>query len=148
MLEYHVLGPNQVQQVYEQVKQYLPDRCRTLDYFIQLYLRKDVMMFELGTFAGVFWLSDIVPGWRAYAHVIVWDDAARDQSVRGRGILKELMRLFRLRKLCALIPTTFEAAARFADKLGFAVEGVEKLADYYDGQLVDMMICGLYKEEV
>lgn len=147
MLKYRILLPDQLKLAYEQVEKYMPDRCRTLNYFVELYFRKDTMMFELGTFAGLLWLTGISPGWRAGVHVVVWSDEARHQATRGRGILREIMEMYRLRKLIAYIPTTFEAVARFADKIGFTSEGVEKLGDYYDGQLVDFQIMALMKED-
>lgn len=147
MLNYFILQPQQVQAVFEKVKDFVPDRYRSLEQFVQLYFRKDTMFFEIGDFYGAFWLADIIPGWRATVHVVCWDNESKDQSLRARAILKELCRLFRFRKLTAYIPTHLEAAARFAEKIGFVTEGVEKLAEYYDGRLVDYLLTAFYKED-
>ena len=147
MLEYHVLLHTQVKDVYEQAEKYLPDRLRTFDTFLQLYFRKDVMMFEIGHFAGCFWLADIIPGWRAGVHIITWGEEAKHQSVRAKGVLRELMRMFRFKKLCSFVPIHFEAVARFAEKIGFVTEGVEKYGDYYDGNIVDLLILAFFLED-
>jgi hypothetical protein len=147
MLEYHVLQHIQLKPLYEHAEKYLPDRLRSFDAFLQLYFRKDVMFFEIGDFAGAFWLTDIIPGWRAGVHIITWDEAAKHQSARSRAVLLEVMSLFRFRKLCAFVPTHFEAVARFTEKVGFITEGVEKLGDYYDGRIVDLLILAFFKEE-
>lgn len=147
MLNYYVLTPVQLPATFEHVKEFLPDRFRSIDEFIRLYFQKDTMMFEIGNFAGAFWLANIVPGWRATAHIVVWDETAKKQATRAAGVLRELCRMFRLQKVNAYVPTHLEGAARFVEKIGFVTEGVEKLADYYDGRLVDYLLTAFYPQK-
>ena len=148
MIFYRFLSPEQLEGTFEQAKPYLPDSLRNLKEFIALYLSKDSMFFEVGDYLGAFWLTRIVPGWKADVHITLWDDKARDQHIAAKAFLKELMFKLKLRRINAYIPQHLEPALKYALRLGFHQEGVIHYGDYYDGDLRDVYMLGLYEEDL
>jgi len=148
MVKYCYLLPHKAPEVFEKVKQYLPDNLRTLEAFLYLYNLQTSAFFEVGDFEGVFWLSDLIPGDRANAHIVLWGENVRKQHARARQVLKELFQLYSLQRLQAFIPVINEAACSLADSLGFTLEGVLRKFDRYDGVRVDIAVYALLKEEL
>lgn len=148
MLEYRFLTPEQVQATYEHVKDFLPDSLRNLQIFTQLYLSKDSMFFEVGDFQGVFWLTAIVPGWRADIHVVLWDDAVRKHHADAIRFLRDLAFKLRLKRINAYIPAHLEPALKYAMRVGFQQEGLIHFGDFYDGTFRDIYLLGLFGEDL
>jgi RimJ/RimL family protein N-acetyltransferase len=147
-IQYRLLLPEQVKQTYDAVKDYLPDSLRELNSFIALYLSKDSMFLEIGDFQGVVWLSNIIPGWKANVHIVLWDKDIHGQYTEGNRIERELAQLLRLRRITAYIPSTFTPAIHFAEQLGFVYEGLHRLADRYNEELVDVYSYALLEEVI
>jgi hypothetical protein len=148
MITYRFLLPEQVHDVYQRVETYLPDARRNIQAFVQLYLSKDSAFFEVGEYQGVFWFSNVVPGWKADVHINLWDDAVKHQSLEAKRILNQLMHLFRLRHSFASIPALpkFEPALRYTEKVGFSYHGLLPRVDQYEGQRTDMHMLSFAKE--
>lgn len=148
MLKYRFLLPDQLPAVYEAVKDYLPDSARSPNAFAAVYYSKDSMFFEVGDFQGVFWLSNIVPGWKANVHIVLWDEAVRGQHSIARHIISELADRLRLRRIAGYIPATFIPAIKYAERVGFRYEGVHSLLDRYNNELVDVHSYALLEEDI
>ena len=148
MIKAQVLLPSQLPEVYKRIEPYLPDRVRDYNTLVQLYLDKSTLFFEIGDFEGVFWLSDLVPGWYASVHIVTWSNAITEKYARARTILKDIMFLFRLQKLVARIPIIFPEAIKFVEELGFSLEGTHKLGDRYNDEYVTVFSYGLFPEDV
>ena len=140
MIKYRILLPEQASDVYSRIEKFLPDNLRNLNVFLQLFLRKDTMFFEVGDYQGVFWFLNIVPGWKADVHIVLWDEKARGLSEDAKRILLEIKHLLRLRRVGAYIPDTPEymPTLKYVEKIGFRYEGLLKLADKYDDQIVNI----------
>jgi len=105
------------------------------------------MVFEVGDFQGTFWLTDIIVGWKAGIHAVLWDKQYLGKSELAKAVLADLMRLLKLQRLEAFIPVTMRAAGRYAERVGFKFEGILRRAAYYDGQLVDLAAYSIIKGE-
>jgi len=146
MREYHLLTPEKLAVTFTQVKGTLPDSVRDIGIFAQLYWAKTSAFFELGNLEGALWLVNISIGWKAIIHLVLWGERLRHRVNDAREILRELMDLFQLCKVEAYIPVTNEAALKFTIKAGFVKEGILKQWDRYDGQLVDIAVYSILKE--
>jgi RimJ/RimL family protein N-acetyltransferase len=148
MIKYRFLLPELVGDVFEHVKDFIPDNQRNLQAFIQLFLAKDSMFMEVGDFQGVFWFTDIIPGWKANVHVVLWDEAVHHQHASALTFLRELAFKLRLKRINAFIPEHNEAAQKYASRLGFQHEGLIHYGDRYDGKLQDIHVFGLFGEDL
>jgi RimJ/RimL family protein N-acetyltransferase len=146
-LKLRVLLPTQVQQVYDAVKDHMPDHWRSLDAFAQLYLTPSSAFFEVGEFEGVVWLTNLIIGRSANIHIVMWDSRIADKLPLARKRIEELMDMFRIRRLSAWIPIHATKAQTLAEALGFQLEGVLRIAEQYNNQLVDLHAYSLLKEE-
>lgn len=144
MVNWRFLSPEQVEPTYEHAKDYLSDNLRNVQAFAQLYLQKDSLFFEVGDFQGAFWLTRIVPGWKADVHVVLWDPEVRKQYSTALSFIKDLAKKLKLRRINAYIPAHLEGALKYAVRVGFQQEGVIHYGDYYDGVLRDVYMYGLF----
>lgn len=147
MIKYGALLPSQLEKVYDEIVKFLPDSFRSKEAFLSMYLSKSCEFFEIGDFQGVFWFANLVRGWQATVHIVIWDDAARGQVDRARGILHQLMDIYRLKRLTAIIPETLPEAIAYAEKIGFVNEGSHPYGDMYDGLYVTMYDYALFPKE-
>jgi len=138
------LGP-----VYNKVARYLPDLYRSPEAFYSLYAMKGSMFFEVGAFQGAFWLTEVIIGWKANIHIVLWDKAylGKKWIPVTRQIMYELLDLFQLQRLEAFIPTTLISAGRYAERIGFKLEGILRKAAVRDGQLTNVAAYSLIKGE-
>ena len=143
---YYVMDPRNVNNAYQKVVKYLPDVIRNPEIFAAIYSRKDSMFFEVGDMQGAFWLTEVVLGWKATIHVVLWDEAVRNQHARVREVILELVRLLRLKRLQAFIPIKNQAAVQLAERMTFLVEGVMRDFEFYDEECVDIGIYVFQKE--
>ena len=148
MIGYGLLPLSFIEKVYEKVEKYLPDVLRSPGAFASMCVSRDTAVFEVGTFGGVFWLSNIVVGWKATGHVVLWDKECLRQYKAAQHIIKEIFRLFRLQRLDAYIPADNEKACHYAEHLGFTMEGILRKFEVYDGEYRDVAVYSLMKEDL
>lgn len=151
-MNYCVLRPETLPTVFEKAKPFLPDMMRDFNVFNSLHWAKNSMFFEVGINGGAFWLSGIHVGHKATIHVVLWDKDVRkeclDDTAFPRRVIRELFRLLSLRRLDAYIPASKEKSCRWAERLGFTLEGVLRKHSLYDGEPIDIAAYALVKEEL
>jgi hypothetical protein len=151
-MKYSVLPPESVEEVFKNVQKHLPDALRSLEAFALLYSSMGTMFFEVGLLGGAFWLTNIRIGWKATAHVVFWDKDVREELLKSviytRSIVDDVFQLLRLQRLEAYIPVRKRTACQYAERLGFTMEGILRKFDKYDGDLVDIAIYSLLKEDI
>ncbi len=145
---YRILAPELVKKTFEKIKKYLPDVIRDPETFAARYVASSSMFFEIGDFGGVFWLSNIVLGHKAVIHIVLWDDELKGRYIEAKDVVRDIFRLLNLQRLETLVPTLNKRACRYAEKLGFTLEGILRRFDRYDEQLADLAIYSLLKEEL
>jgi len=64
----------------------------------------------------------------------------------AKQVLGELIGLYRLQRLEALVPVTFPRAGGYALKCGFEKEGTLRRAELYDGKPTDMDVYAIISE--
>jgi len=146
MKEYHLLAPQKLAEVFNHVKETMPDSFRDPNVFAQVYWAKSSMFFELGQMEGAFWFVNISIGWKATIHIAIWGERLRHQANTMRKMLLEVMDLLQLSKVEAYMPVTNIAVLRFAEKAGFHKEGLLLQWDYYDNEPVDIAVYSIVKE--
>jgi len=144
---YTFLSPDKLAQTYEKVVQYLPDVYRSPEAFLSLYSAKSSLFFEVGDFAGVFWLTDIWVGWKACVHIVLWGKEFRGMPTIAGEVLAELMDLLKLQRLEAFVPTNMRGACSYTERVGFEPEGVLRRAARYDGKVVDLAAYSIIRGE-
>lgn len=151
-MKYSVLSPEVLREVYEHVSKQLPDALRSLEAFALLYSSMGTMFFEVGLLGGVFWLTNICVGWKATGHVVLWDKEVREECLKHsaypRKVVGDIFQLLRLERLEAYIPVRKTKACQYAERLGLTMEGILRKFDKYDGELVDIAIYSLLREDL
>lgn len=148
MIAYSLLPITAVSEVFEKVKKYLPDMLRTPEAFSSMYAAGNTMFLEVGAFGGVFWLSDIIMGWRAEIHVVLWDKEVKGQYKEAQGVIKWLFGFLRLKRLEAYVPTREKKACEYAERLNFTMEGILRKRAIYDGDYVDVAAYSILLEDL
>lgn len=151
-MKYSVLPPESLEVVYENVKKYLPDFLRSPQAFALLYGASDSMFFEIGLLGGAFWLANICIGWKATIHTVLWDKEVREECLHKvtfpRKVIHDIFELLRLQRLEAFVPAAKETTCEYAERLGFSLEGVLRKSGRYDGELVDVAVYSILKEDM
>jgi hypothetical protein len=103
----------------------------------------------LETDGGLMILSDITENLRAAGHFIFWDHKLSPRTELLRECILWAFIQFNLQRLEVLIPEYARALIRFVEeKLKFKFEGRMRHRMMYKGQLCDVLILSLLKEEV
>jgi len=147
-LSYRVLAPELVKKTFEKVKLRLPDALRTPEAFAALYFDPASMFFEIGDFEGVFWLANMRLGNKAVGHIVLWDEKWKGKYQLAKEVIRFIFQLLNLQRLEAFVPTKNTKACKYAERLGFTLEGVLRRFDRYDEQYVDVAAYSLLKEEL
>lgn len=151
-MKYSVLPLEVLEEVYKHVSKQLPDALRNLQTFALLYSSVGTMFFEVGLLGGVFWLTNVCIGWKATGHVVLWDKEVREECLKTmvypRKVVRDIFELLRLERLEAYIPVRKSKACQYAERLGLTMEGILRKFDKYDGELVDIAIYSLLREDL
>ena len=142
MIQYRFLSPTELPRVVPKLLRWIPDRYRNVGTL------NGVTLFEVGILGAIFWLSDIVVGWRANVHVVILDRTLLGKATEAARVCVDLMRLYQLHRLEACVPTMNVLACRYAERVGFALEGVLRKAEIWNNEVTDLAIYALLKEDV
>jgi len=148
MITYKLLLPDRLKETYEKVAEYLPDIWKDAASFYTLYQSVDSAFFEVGNFDGVFWLTGIIPGWKATGHVVLWSRRVLKQHIRAKEVIRELFSLYSLKRLDSYIPIRLRGAQRYAERLGLSLEGVLRKQALFNGGPEDIAVYSLIKEDL
>lgn len=107
------------------------------------------LFFVINDFLGVIYLTDIRPEEDATAHYTFFDRKHHGREVLIRDVLKWGFRRYNFNRLSVEIPCfTTPQARHFVVKCGFSYEGKRRKAVMYKGELFDVNLYGILKEEV
>lgn len=102
---------------------------------------------------GVMYLSDIIAAPdkasidQAMWHATVWDSKVSPRKDIARLAIARLMRVLKIHRLIAEIPTTSGGAIRVIKSIGFKPEGVLRKAQKFNGQWRDVLLLSLLEDE-
>lgn len=116
--------------------------------FVQRLQSPDSVYLERDDGNGILYLSGVVPGLRAYGHVVYWDKRLRKREDFTLSCLQWLMSMLSLRKVNVWLPSYAKAAVAFTKRMGFKHEGTLRNWSYSNGQLFDIEAFGITSEEV
>jgi RimJ/RimL family protein N-acetyltransferase len=131
--------PEDIPYLFDRVKNNLLDGTHEL--------LASAVIFELVPRAGVFWVTGLRIGQQAAGHIHIWDNSWRGKASELRPVFETLMCMYQLRRLSAYIPSTNTLACRFAERVGFVMEGVLRSAGSMKGVPVDLVAYSLLKED-
>jgi len=116
--------------------------------FVQRLQAPDSVYLERDDNNGILYLTGVVPGLRAYGHVVYWDKRLRKREDSTLSCLQWLMSMLSLRKVNVWLPSYAKAAMGFTKRMGFKHEGTLRNWSYSNGQLFDIEAFGITSEEV
>lgn len=125
----------------------------------QLVTRSGALWFEiydqtLDEVVGLMYLSDFIPNFantfviQANWHGLVWDAKASPRMDVAKQAIANLMRMLKIHRLQAELPTSRGGALRVAKRLGFVEEGVMRKARMGDIGWSDIALLSILDEEV
>lgn len=147
-MKYNILPVEYIDEAYRRSFKSLPDILKKPGVFATMVGSRSTVLFELGDFDGVFWLSDLIIGWKANIHIVIWGKDSMRRYTEAIKILEDILRLFLLKRIQAFIPVHNKLACHYAEKMGFRMEGVLRKVEIYDGEAVDVCAYGLLKEDL
>lgn len=125
--------------------------------FANLFLRQrddgqydaNGLFFVINDFVGVIYLTDIREEEDATAHYTFFDRRHHGRENLIREVLKWGFKRYNFNRLTVEIPCyTTPQTRHFVVKCGFAYEGKRRKAAMYKGELFDVNLYGILKEEV
>lgn len=158
-MRFKVLLPDQLGLVYQKALKTLPDVYKAPEAFFALYALRDSLFLEVGDFDGAVWLLNIIPGWKASIHIVLWEPIsairknAKKALVLGQYntakiVIRELFYFLRLQRLDCYIPVRAKGACRYAENVGFTMEGIMHKAGCYNSTYVDIATYAIFKEDL
>lgn len=128
---------------------YIP-KTNIIEFESIMSMRDGFVFIMNGRLIGATTFSDFIPDVDAVMHIFI------DPIVHKRWINRELLRVtfdfpFNVLKLPRVsgfnIPGITDVAAHFQERLGFIVEGVKRKACRHNGELYDVILVGMLREE-
>ncbi len=116
--------------------------------FISHLTRKDAVWFELDDEMGVLYATEIIVGLSANVHIAFWDHKLRERHSLIIECLAWLVNACSLEKVNASLPDFTRVARKHVKELGFQEEGIIRRFSRSNGQLYDLHIYGIFKEDV
>jgi hypothetical protein len=116
--------------------------------FIVNLTRKDAVWLELDDEMGVLYATDIIVGLSANVHIAFFDHNLRDRYPLIVDCLAWIANACALEKVNAGLPSFARVARRHVKSLGFQEEGVIRRFSRSNGQLYDLHIYGIFKENI
>lgn len=109
---------------------------------------RNLVILEVGD-NGIIVINNIIEGLKAQVHVSFWDFKLSARTELLRDCLIWAILQFDLHRVEMLIPEFSRALRRFAEgKMGFKYEGRLRKTMWYKGQLTDVILLSILREEV
>ncbi len=155
-----LLTPDNVQKFWEKAKKFhtlYGREISSVSDFMGLFLsqqedgqyQSNGLFFVINDFLGVFYLTDIRVEEDALAHYTFFDRRHHGRESLLREMAKWLFKRYNFNRLSVEIPCyTVPQTRHFVTKCGFAYEGKRRKAVWYKGELFDVNLYGILKEEV
>ena len=117
------------------------------DLFLSLIADKSTLWLERDDGNGILYLTSIIPGLSATAHIVYWDRRLRTREEFTMNCLRWAMEKLNLQKINLYLPAYAAAARHFAKKLGFKEEGCIRKWSLKNGKPFDIYVYGITHEE-
>jgi len=146
-----VLSREKLWQLWTRLSQFdslfVDDNTKDPEVFIDQFLATDGITLE--TEGGVMVLRKIIPGLKAEAHVAFWDKHLSPRTEMLKECIKWAFLQFDLQRIETFVAEYARALRRFIEeKLGFTKEGVLRKTSFHNGQLIDVHVYSILKEEI
>lgn len=116
--------------------------------FANMILASNTVVLEVGDAAGVIYFAGITPGFSAVANIAIWDPAYLGRPDIGVAACHAIMTGYDLQRLDAWIMEKNNAAIRYAEAVGFKLEGIIRRQVWYNGGWENLALLGLLREEL
>jgi len=123
------------------------DFTKNPEYFFKLYFAKDTVWLERTDGNGILYLTNVIPGLSALAHIVYWDKRLGGREAFTLDCLRWGFTNIGLKKVNVWMPEFAKAAIHFARKLGFQFEGKVRRWSYSQGRTYDILMYGMTNEE-
>jgi RimJ/RimL family protein N-acetyltransferase len=97
---------------------------------------------------GLFFMTDIYPGYQATGHFTFWDRRFRGRESLVQEMLKYVFEEFGFLRIVAEVPLYSQPTMAAVERVGFVKEGRLRKATWYNGQWWDVNIYSVLKDEV
>lgn len=108
----------------------------------------DSQWYEVPGHLAWVYVRNVVPGLSADFHALNLEGERAFNVEQVRGLIREIMREYGLRRLTMVLPAPVTQIQAAAVKLGFAIEGRLVDACIYEGQYTDGILMGFYRGNV
>jgi len=108
----------------------------------------DSQWYEIPGHLAWIYVRNVVPGLSADFHALNLEGEQAFNVEKVRGVVREIMREYDLRRLTMVLPAPVTNVAGAAARLGFQIEGRLVDACIYDGQFADGLVMGFYRGNV
>ena len=109
--------------------------------------RLDTVVYVVPPLRAVYMLTDVDPLGRATAHISIQDRSLYRRLDLARQALDIFFRQFNIHRITGYTPITRPLAIRFAQSIGFTVEGRMRQAACYNGRWYDVVITSLLRDQ-
>ncbi|MHC4315910.1 MAG: GNAT family N-acetyltransferase [Planctomycetota bacterium] len=107
------------------------------------------LFWVMDDFAGVFYLSRIIPGRDAHAHVNMLDGRFKGREEITKRLLLHAFEKYSFHRLTVQVPVYIKPnVIRFIRRLGFVSEGRIREVVPYKGKWFDVFAFGILKDEI
>ena len=125
-----------------------PDRPLEVLDFLIFKDGGDSQWYEVPGHLAWIYVRNIAPGLSADFHALNLEGEKAFNLEQVRGIIREIMREYDLRRLNMVLPAPVTHIQAAAAKLGFQIEGRLVDACMYEGQYTDAVLMGFYRGNV
>ena len=97
---------------------------------------------------GILYITDIRPGYDAYAHFSFWDRRYRGREELVRKMIKYVMQKFKFHRITVDVPLYATPTMGFVERVGFKHEGRRRKTVKYRGQWFDANQYAIVEDEL
>lgn len=97
---------------------------------------------------GLFFITDIYPGYQATGHFTFWDRRIRGREVLIQAMIRYLFQEFGFHRLVTEVPVYSSMVNRVVRRVGFVQEGKLRKAVRYNDEWWDVNIYSILEEEI
>lgn len=108
----------------------------------------DSQWYQVPNHLAWIYVRNVAPGLSADFHALNLEGEAAFNLEQVRGIIREIMREYDLRRLTMVLPAPITHIQAAAAKLGFQIEGRLIDACLYEGKYTDAVLMGFYRGSV
>lgn len=121
--------------------------------FLTVLMDPETIWFELfdeisQAIKGVYFLTDIYPGYEATGHFAYWDRIAAGRERMVHEMMRIVFDKYNLNRMTTEIPAYQTGTIRSAEELGFVKEGLKRQAARRHGSWKDVVIMGILRSEL